>query len=173
MSKLTSEQCAQAVTEWCENNSGELRELYGPDLAAGEDDNWAHVGNRTNWKRRGKRKEAGNVVREFDCPPFELKAWVTTDPTDNRILSLIVSGKQKPVPTSMTPQEVLTEALRWHKYDQVGMKLFEFIEQIGWDVGHAAEQAGETEAAEFVAEELIDSTKELAREQGLKLGEDE
>jgi len=110
--KITSEDCKAAIVDWTQLNGYALTKEYGAALSAGEDDNWATIWNRNNWKRRSKRSHTTSamIIREFDCEAFDkafaawsfpdktdkaLRAYVYTNMADTEILSVIVQGEKR------------------------------------------------------------------------------
>ena len=87
--KIKSADCKQVIVDYCKTHTKELSNEFVPPVSM------IPSFSISNWKRRDKQKEGATIVRDFDCLPYEdqLRAYVTTDEKDEKILSVEVQGE--------------------------------------------------------------------------------
>jgi hypothetical protein len=86
---MDTAQCKELIVDFCKKNPDHIRKQF-----VDEEVDIISCQSVSNWKRMSKEKdEGGNVVRGFDCKPYDdqLRAYVTTK--DDVVIELVVQGE--------------------------------------------------------------------------------
>lgn len=92
--KITTEQCKQLIVKFCADNKDYINRQFTENLS---EEIYSKVLEPRNWRRRSKGMDYSGrgIERSFDCRPLDdqLRAYVITDVTDEKVLGLTVQGE--------------------------------------------------------------------------------
>jgi len=98
LTNMKTEDCRLLIVDWIVAHPNHVYSQFEPTLFWTQKDIDAFEGpakNPKNWKRMSKRTEGNNIVREFDCKPYDdqLRAIVIENKTTNVVTKVIVQGE--------------------------------------------------------------------------------
>lgn len=90
MKTIISDDCKHAIVSWCAGNENQVCSLFIPALSH---DQYLQTLDIASWKRMRKETINGEILRVFDCKPFDdqLRAYVLE--RNGSIVSVEVHGE--------------------------------------------------------------------------------
>ena len=87
---VSTDDCKKAIVAHCVENAEKLKKEFSPPL---DNAGFQPALNPKNWKREAKYSSGMEIIRDFDCRPFDdqLRAYVYS--TNDEILRVVVQGE--------------------------------------------------------------------------------